>query len=884
MISNIGKLLLVGAVALCSSYASYGGFFDVGGSSDFNLGKKGKRDFSDLSNARADYWTVIDKNIIVKGHVFIPYKNFMVYADKAILNTETRDLEAVGNVRLYHTKIKQMTVTIDELDYLKTKPRYMIIIDGYTIDPVGMQKIKITVYERGDALRAHKVSGNLNTGLIEFKDLYVSMKGFVCEAEHGLRKPGGELDVQNAKFSSCEYMSCDHEHYSLSCSSAKIYPRNGVNEFGFSGYNPDLGEHHVIMKGVTMNVMGMPILWLPYMYKPPDESPGLFQMHGGETKNWGGFLFVSKRFQLSEAPYAMSRVMLDWYSLRGVGYGAKTSVATENSNTDIFAYSIHDIRPTQEYKDIPSRRLDIPHARYDFRISNITHITPRLDFRGRYELLSDFYFRDEFFSDAAYAYPQPTTFGALEYQGDRFSASLYSRVRVNDFYTVVEKLPEFSLNVPRQELFKNIYYQGDTRIGYYQMKWRKFDKDRILGNKIDPENYESGRVDSLHFFYYPVNLGWLNLVPRAGVRFTAYSNSSKRSINGKDLAALFVVDNPYTPSNLNITNYDNNGGSKFRAIGEFGLQATTKISRAWQNVKSGYWQLDGIRHIMEPYVNYTYVTDPSESRDYLFYFDDADRIIEQNFVRFGVKNRLQTRRGNFGSESIYTWLSLENYLDYRFTTYDGFKHLGDLGTRLEFKPNDALSFSTTLLLDTGQSNEHKNKTLRHGRILSRKGISNKWINRWDATITYKIIEDVVARFSYLYRDQYSSQGSYSMGSTLSDFDTGTVFNKYNIGRTQTFQFGLDFPITLDRKTRGSYEINYDVEEGAIRDQRLRIWRSLHCWQVAVELIAERSWDAKDGSDIDYSFMVTLALNQASGPMEQIQRRTYKRFTEKDGGS
>ncbi len=876
MVNNSSRWFLCLIMLVSAGYSARGGFFDVGGLKD-------KAGVQSLANARADSWSVVDKNIIVKGNVYIPYKNFAVYADSAIINTETKDLEAVGNIRIYRTRITKGTLTIDQLDKLRQNPYVMVIIDKYIINPVGGQTIKVTVYERGDAMRASKISGNLTTGLLEFKDLEMRLNNFMCKAEYGIRKPGGELIVKNAKLTSCEYLKSDHEHYSLSCATAKIYPRNGVNEFGFSGYNPDVGEHHVFMTGVTMKVMGLPVFWMPFMYKPPDESPGLFQFRGGYAKNWGGFISVSKRFQLSEDPYILTKVMLDWYSLRGVGYGLDTDINTENSKTNIFGYSIYDIRPTQRYKNDSSRRMEIPHGRYNFRITNLTHITPRLDFRGRFELLSDIYFRDEFFKDKASAYPQPITFGALEYQGDSFSTSLYIRARVNDFYTTVERLPEFSINVPRRELFKNIYYQGDMTLGYYKMKWRDFDKPRTTGNFVDPEDYEAGRLDSLHFLYYPMKLGWLSIVPRAGVRFTAYSNSSKGALGPNEVATLFIVDSPEGNSGLSVKNYDDNGGSKGRFIAELGIQASTKISRSWQNVKSAYWRLDGIRHIMEPYVNYTFVTDPSESRDHLYYFDEVDRITEQNFVRLGVKNRLQTRRGDFGAERIYTWLSMENYIDYRFKTQDDFEKMGDLGTRLTFTPHQDITFDTTLLLDTGQSNDHNAKTSRHGRLEGRKGISNKWINRWESSIQYRIIEDVVTRFSYIYKDQYASQSNYSMGSTLSNFDTGTMFNNFNVGRTQLFRFGIDFPITMDRKTRGAYEINYDIEEGAIRDQRLRIMRSLHCWQLAVELIAERTWDSKDGSDIDYSVMATLTLTEAAGPLKQIQRKGYNTYNRQFGG-
>ena len=165
-------------------------------------------------------------------------------------------------------------------------------------------------------------------------------------------------------------------------------------------------------------------------------------------------------------------------------------------------------------------------------------------------------------------------------------------------------------------------------------------------------------------FYYPIKVDWLNINPRAGVRFTYYEKTSKRDISPDNLNTMFIVDSDHGNPTGDVYNYDNNGGGKLRVVGEFGLEMNTKLYRTWGNVKSPYFALDGIRHVMVPYINYTYIPSPTEDRDNLYYFDDIDRITKQNFIRFGVKQRLQTRSGSYGSENIRNWLTLENYYDF----------------------------------------------------------------------------------------------------------------------------------------------------------------------------------------------------------------------------
>jgi lipopolysaccharide assembly outer membrane protein LptD (OstA) len=824
-----------------------------------------------LSNTKADSWSIVGKNIVVKGNVYIPYGDVTVYADRAIVNTENKDIEAAGNIRLYKTKKKKANIPIGDLVKLQAMPEVMIKIVGYSVDPLGNQTVDVEAYTRGDMIKASRISGNLSTGVINITDFEARYKTFVCKAKSGARKPGGEVNVQDAEISSCEYLETDEGHYSITCSEANIFPY-ASDSFGFNGYNPDIGDHSIWGYNCKMKVFGVPVLWVPVFYKPKDESPGLLQVRGGYSSDWGLFLGLSKKFQLSDYPYASTKLYLDLYSLRGVGYGNETIIETEYSKTDIFGYGLYDQRPYNT-SDVESGRLTIPHGRYDFRLSNVTHITPRLDFRGNFEITSDYYFRSDFFGDAFNANPEPATYAALEQQFDRLSTALYIRPRVNNFYTAVERLPEWRLDVPRQELFSNIYYQGETSVANLRMKWRDFDEPRTTGNMVDPANYNSLRFDTLHMFYYPFKLDWLNLIPRAGVRMTYYQNSSKSGISEQDLDNMFAVNSPDATSDADIKNYDHNGGSQFRFAGEFGLEANTKIYQSWQNTKNAFWQLDGMRHVFEPYVNYTYLPDPTVDRKNLYYFDDIDRIQEQNFARLGMLNRLQTRRGPYGGEQIYNWMSMENYWDYHFQRQDGFNNVGDFCTKFNFNPFEDTSITSLLSLDAGQNNPHNGPTIRDGQPVSRKGISGDLINKWELMLKYKVIQDVNVHFGYVYQDYYRTASAYSMGSTLTQIETGSAFDQDYNTRIQTLVFGFDHPFTMDRTLKGGYEVLYDFEAGYIREIRSKITKTLHCWELALELARTTNRDNDGNKSYKNSIMVTMYLTGMETPLKQVSRQS-----------
>lgn len=850
---------------------------------------------ANLADTRADSWKIVGDNIIATGNVFIPYGNISIRCDKAIVNIKNKDIEAAGNIRFFVTTSQSATLTPEEFSKLSDDPKTLVVVNGYQTDPLGNKTVKVTVYYRGDAVKADKVVGNLTSGMMQFKNMSARYKTFVMRAKSGTRKPGGEIIVKDAKLSSCSYIFGDNGHYSISCGTAKIYPHI-YSAQGLQGYNADRGEHSVWAYNSTFDVFGVPILWLPIIYKPRDESPGIAGLRGGYDSDWGTWIEVSKSFDISDSPRSKGKVYGTWFSNRGFGYGAKVDVITAETKTKITGFSIYDIRPYEDHKSskpgyksgtVQNKRLGIPHGRYDFRLSHLSHITPRLDLRGTLEVMSDYYMLDDFFYGRSTVDIEPATFASLEYQFNRASVAAMIRPKVNSFFTVVQRLPEFRVDVPRQELFKNIYYQGNSSFAYMKMSWRDYDRAPAPGFAAftDPNDYEAARFDTVHFLYYPLRFKYLNIIPRLGGRLTSYSKTSKQKVNEDDLQDMFMADDPDVGySNNPIVNYDDKGGAKVRFAGEFGVQANTKVYRSWQDVKCAFLEMDGLRHVFEPYVNYTYIPEPTLSREKIYYFDEIDRIERVHFVRFGVRNRLQTRSGGFLSPRIREWFSMENYFDLHLYKQHGFNNIGDLDSLLSFTPTENLSFNGKLSVDLGQNSDHTIEAVRGNRLAGRPGISSKWINQLQFNMQYKFMEDMVANLGYAYQDKFKTMPTYSMGSTLTQINSGRLFDKNYNSRTQQVNAGIKLPITPDRKTYMSASIYYDFEEGSIDNYRIQILRDLHCWTLGLEYYADWDEDGNGKKEWDHNFMATMSINTNLNPLQQVQRKnwqTVQKLTEGD---
>ncbi|MBR1964989.1 MAG: LPS-assembly protein LptD [Lentisphaeria bacterium] len=843
----IAVLLCICAVQLCSAAA---------------IGRKSF--LSELKSIRADKWTWNANNVILEGNVVVPSKNFHIVADKVILNTESRDIECSGNIKLLARKIEKCALSNEQFAELRKYPDVVVEVEDSAFTPLGEPYINTLVYYVTDTLTADKLAGNLTSGYLSMQNVRCKSGNFALKAESAVRKANGDIDLQNADFSSCEYLVEDNAHYSISASEINLrtYQDNG---FDIKNYDFSIGQHSVYAKNAFVNIYGVPVLWLPVFYKPKDESPQLFDFSIGATSDWGFFVSLSKEINISEYPYAVANLMVDYYEKRGFGYGTEVNFATENSKTNLFAYGIYDTHPN-EGVDLDNSRMRIPHFRFDLRLTNVSHITPTFDFRTHVEYLSDPYVQYDFFRVNYNNNPEPASYAALEKYFENVTFSLYSRVRVNNFSNTVQKLPEFRIDVPRMEIFNtNLYYQGEHSIDYLSMKWRDFDKPRTTPNYIGTADYETMRLDSVNFLYYPIKLFNINIIPRAGVRFTVYSDSSKRKVYENDLQQIFIANEIEGAFPADVVNYDRSGGARARFIGEFGFEANTKIHRTYNDVRSEFFGIDGLKHVMVPYVNYTYITEPTEDREHLYYFDDVDRIERQNFFRLGLENRFFTRADNM----LVNTFRMENYLDLHIDDKDGFNHVGDFCTRLSTSPLKGLELSTLFAINAGDNYKDREKTYRNGRMVSRKGFSGRWLNRWQITLRYEPIEDFVFSASYVYRDNYASRSAYSMGSTLTDMESGSAFDKYYNGRTQLLTLGVAVPLTPDRRTKASYQFMYDFEAGFIRSQRIGVSHKFHCWEFAV--ILAQSTDYEDGDkERDYSIYFNATLNGVRNPLQQIR--------------
>lgn len=346
----------------------------------------------------------------------------------------------------------------------------------------------------------------------------------------------------------------------------------------------------------------VPVLYIPFWRRDLREQYG-FHFFPGYNSRVGAFALSSYRYPLNET--FSGETHFDYRTQRGVAVGQDIRWRDRDRQRwigDLRVYYADDKRPIDSDEDAATS--DIDNERWRVRLRHHYGLTESDYILLNAHWLSDTDILEDFFEGEYRRSNQPDNYLSYTHWEDAFTAGILFRKRLNDFYSRTERLPELSLSVLRQEIGAGFYYESQNAATYLQQVW---------ADDLDAEDYSAFRVDSAHMFYRPFKVSWLNLVPRAGWRGTYYSKS--------------------------LNDLGEEGGGELRGLLELGQEVSFKAFKQWQT-RAGR----PLRHVIEPYANYTFSPDPNIDPEQLYQFDDVDGLDEQHWTLFGVRNKLQTKR------------------------------------------------------------------------------------------------------------------------------------------------------------------------------------------------------------------------------------------------
>lgn len=431
-----------------------------------------------------------------------------------------------------------------------------------------------------------------------------------------------------------------------------------------------LSRERVRAENATLVVGRVPVLWFP-TYSRQVEQHRVYSVHfPGYRSLYGAYLLNSLYFPVG--PHAEGSVALDGYARRGVGLGAGLAYDLPRlGEGQLQGYYIKD---GDEPVD-PGTGETVASDRHRVRFEHSVNLRPQLTAKAAVRYWSDIYVERDFFESQYRENVQPRTFIEVQQLWKNFTLNALVSPRVNDFFESVERLPDVRLRGLRQQIGESpLYYETDNSLAYLR---------RQFAHDAGPE-YEAFRADTLQQVLLPQTLfGWLNVTPRAAGRLTYYGETEGRDLD-----------------------------EQTRWVFNTGAEVSARASRVWPRAESRFWAVNGLRHIIEPSVNYAYTPDPDPRPLELPQFDRLvpslrplpitfpdyhaiDSVDAQNVLRFGLRNQLQTRRDG-GVADLVDWALT---MDWRLDPEQDQQDLGDLYSELDFQPRDWLLVTSEIRMD-----------------------------------------------------------------------------------------------------------------------------------------------------------------------------------------
>jgi LPS-assembly protein len=502
-------------------------------------------------------------------------------------------------------------------------------------------------------------------------------------------------------------------------------------------------DRRVTAKEATAIVGGVPVMYFPTYSKTLNEHKYYWTAIPGYRSTWGAFALGA--YHQNWSTNVQTALELDFYSKRGPGIGPSVEydLGRWGKGQGSFYY-IHDREPGTDGFGQPNptnrERLAFSHQANPW---DDFYATAALWQQGDPDIIRDF-FQNEYRENT----PQPLTYFEAEQLWKNFSLGVLVAPQVNSFQPAVERLPEVFLNGARQQLGPTpLYYDSRSSLGYY----------RFSDGDYSSLSYEAFRADTFHQLTLPKTFfGFLNVIPRAGARYTHYGEPTG-------------LDTITTPGN--------------RWVFNTGGEVTWKASATWKDVDSGFWELNGLRHVVQPSFNYAYIPTPNlkprevpqfdyrvpsfELRPIEFPDDNSiDTLGYRNVIRLSLFNLLETKRSG-GMQDFVNW---QIYTDWNLDKQEALEtNFSDVYSKLMFQPKSWLGFGSLMRMDvsTGRLDEFDNAirltpndvwswTLANRYLRADPELLNDSSNTFFSTIGYRMNENWSVRMSHQFEAEFST--------------------------------------------------------------------------------------------------------------------------------
>jgi LPS-assembly protein len=655
-------------------------------------------------------------------------------------------------------------------------------------------KGRVRIYRGDYAFVCDRAVYNLETKKLDAADFGGAKPPFLFTGDNLSSIQENEYKVYNGSLTTSDSSKPD---YHLKARGMRIYP-----------------DDRIIFTDATLYVGTTPVFWFPYLYQSLNDEFSILPSVGYNS-TYNAFLFTLIKFPVND--YTDATLHLNYSTLRGpsIGLDLKYSFGDNDENYgSLRTFFIEDQDPNLNETSLG--RPPISPGRYRVTYESRTFLTSDISVVVEANKLSDAFLLQDFYPFEFTTNPQPDNFVEVIKKGEAYTLSGFVRYQVNPFFQTTERLPEFSWEVARTPLFNSpIFYEATTSTGYLREAFPSIATTVIApGLPATPNpDYAAFRFDTFHQLTYPKTyFGWLSIVPRVGVRGTYY-----------DPTGHFTQANSLFNFTFPTEGTVQSQGARTRFVFNAGAEASFKLSRAYEGVQIRWLGLDGLRHVIQPFTDFSWVSNPTLKPNDILPFDRfipssqippiefpqfvaTDSIDHWTIWRLGVRNRLQTRRDN----QTLNWLEVDNYFDINLKNpFSQTGHYSDFVNNVRFNPVPWLALVVNSQLPVFNKNQFWE--------------INTYLN-W--TVTPSL-----------------------------DIALGDLYLDHNPNFANSHQIFLQTYYRLNDNWGFSVYENYEAEIGRFQEQRYIIHRDLSSWIASLGLITRDNGGGKQ--QIGVQLILTL---------------------------
>ncbi len=567
----------------------------------------------------------------------------------------------------------------------------------------------VSVYQENIMQRGDRAIYQYESGVLDGSGLKVSIDPIILEAGKFTAQSAGGKTVFIGEDAGITTNDVEEPSYWIRSEKTTVYPGDRIT-----------------FKNLKVYAGDTPVFWLPYLSQPLDAALG-YHFIPGARSNWGAYLLNTYGIMLGGDPnpvtgekeggWLLSQWRFDIRSSRGVAVGLDLTDTREENQDELSGlslYYLNDLDPRDSRNGLP--RFGVDDNRYQLQLKHRLPLDFEKDADWRLDtnlsLLSDQYYLEDLAPDVYRTNPSPDNTIGLYRRDDASLFSVFGRFRLNDFYRTDTQGPEIAFDQARRPLFgSSLLHEGQTSFSVRGVEaaglTRRNTIDPLLilplGDPLVPgllnqlNGYERTLVERIrslppgdpripairaqlldtgfsrfhtnHTFSLPITYGdWFTLTPRIGAAYTHYSS----------------VQGP--------------AGSDARFMLHGGAEAAVKISKDYGNLRNDKWGIDGLLHIIQPYVNWSVVGVDELGQDYpkidrLTFttrprpldpssYTAIDEFESWNILRFGTRNHLITHRDGQSHE----WLFMDTYIDKYIDDPEGNREWSNLYNDISWQP------------------------------------------------------------------------------------------------------------------------------------------------------------------------------------------------------